>query len=307
MPPLSRRRFAASVLGTAWSVQSLDRAGERAAFRSTTNLVLLEVSVLDSKGVPVAGLEKEDFQVKESGRPRRISHFSTGAEQVCLGLVVDFSRSMKSQQAIVASAVAELSSRLQAADELFLVLFNESILFESNPTLLSGMTPETVSGIISSTLPDGQTALYDAVLKGVGLALAGSRSRRVLVVLSDGVDTVSKASLGDTIAAIHSSNLLIYAVGIADPTAAAAPGVLKRLAETTGGFAVLDPDPQALRAFFERVVADLRARYVIGYLAAEPPAGKSETRTLSVNIVNPAIRGVRIRTRKQYRIEAPRA
>ena len=60
----------------------------------------------------------------------------------------------------------------------------------------------------------------------------------------------------------------------------------------------------SLPAFFQRVVSDLRARYVLGYQAVEPTAGRTETRALRVNILNPAIRNVRIRTRKQYRIQA---
>jgi VWFA-related protein len=277
---------------------------EQAAFRATTNLVLLEVSVLDANGVPVAGLEKQNFQIKESGRPRQISHFATGAEQVCVGLVVDFSRSMRAQQDLVASAIAEFSSYLQPADELFLVLFNEAILFESEPRLLSMMSPTDIAKRISATRADGQTGLYDALLKGAALAQHGQLSRRVLVILSDGADTASKASLDRAVDAVHSSNLLIYSVGLPDPrSVVTGSGVLKRLAEATGGFWVSEPNPAELHSFFERVSADIRARYVIGYMAVEPPAGKSETRTLSVDIVKPAVRNLRVKARKQYRIQ----
>lgn len=306
MQLLSRRGFAAAaVLGTAAAAESAQIPDERAAFRSTTNLVLLEVSVVDASGVPVAGLEKHNFQVKESGRPRQISHFSTGAEQVCVGLVVDFSRSMRAQQNLVAMAVARFCAQLEAADEIFLVLFNERILFESTPQLLSEMTPEEVSKAIASKQPDGQTALYDAICKGAELSHGGGHPRRVLVILSDGADTASRASLDDAIATIQSSNLLIYSVGMPAPgTIPSGLGVLRRLTDTTGGFSVSDPDPSALTSFFERVIADLRARYVLGYLAAEPPSGKAETRSLSVGIVKPSVRNLRIKTRKQYRIQA---
>ncbi len=303
---LSRRWFAANAaLGAAYVAQSGQTPGEQAAFRATTNLVLLEVSVLDANGVPVAGLEKHNFQIKESGRPRQISHFATGAEQVCVGLLVDFSRSMRAQQDLVSSAVAEFSSHLQPADELFLVLFNESILFESEPKLLANMLPADVANTISSTRADGQTGLYDALLRGAELVQHGRLSRRVLVILSDGADTASEVSLDDAVAAVHSSNLLIYSVALPDPRSPVTnSGVLKRLAEATGGFAVSSPGPTELRSFFERVSADIRARYVIGYLAAEPPPGKSETRTLSVDIVKPPVRNIRVKTRKQYRIQA---
>lgn len=303
---LTRRRFAAaSVFGTVCPAHPSQSSSEQPAFRSTTSLVLLEVSVFDLHGVPVAGLEKSDFQVKESGRPRRISHFSTGAGQVSVGLVVDLSRSMRARQAAVASAAAQFSAQLQPADELFFVLFNESILVESLPKLLTALTPAEVTSIVASAPCDGQTALYDAVLNGADLARNSAHARRVLVVLSDGADTASKSSWSDTLAAIQASNLLIYTVGIrADGGEPGAPGVLRRLAETTGGFAVFNPDPASLPAFFQRVVSDLRARYVLGYQAVEPTAGRTETRALRVNILNPAIRNVRIRTRKQYRIQA---
>lgn len=306
MPLWSRRRFTvAAALAAAATSPASQPEEEQAAFRTTTNLVLLEVSVLDVNGVPVAGLEKNDFKIEESGRPRQISHFATGAEQVCIGLMVDFSRSMKAQQDVVASAVAHFSNQLQPADELFLVLFNESILYESSPKPLTELTPAEVSRVVSGTKADGQTALYDALIESSRAEHFGSNSRRVLVVLSDGADTASKASFDDALNAIQSSNMLIYTVGIPAPgPPSGAPGVIKRLAETTGGFSVFDPDPASLGPFFERVVTDLRARYVLGFLASEPPAGKTETRRLKVKVMKPAVRKFKIRTREQYRIQA---
>jgi Ca-activated chloride channel family protein len=211
---------------------------------------------------------------------------------------------MRVRQDLVSSAVAEFSSYLQPADELFLVLFNERILFESEPTPLAGMPPAEVAKAISSTHADGQTGLYDALLRGAELAGHGKLSRRVLVVLSDGADTASQAPLEAALDAVHSSNLLIYSVGLPDPrNPVPGSGVLKRLAETTGGFVISNPDPEELRSFFERVSADIRARYVIGYVASEPPPGKSETRRLSVDVVKADARRIRVKARKQYRIQ----
>jgi hypothetical protein len=105
-------------------------------------------------------------------------------------------------------------------------------------------------------------------------------------------------------AKIHSSNLLIYSIGLFAPGDwANDPDVLRRMTETTGGLAVFDPVPTSLGKFFERVIADLRARYVLGYLAEDPAGGKSETRKLKVTIVDPPRRGLRVRTRHFYRIE----
>ncbi|MBK5294865.1 MAG: VWA domain-containing protein [Acidobacteriia bacterium] len=298
---LSRRRFsAATVLGTACFGEPAQTPDKQAAFRSTTNLVLLEVDVLDKLGLPITGLKRDDFRIRESGRLRPIAHFSTGAEQVCVGLVIDFSRSMQPIQAMVASAVAQFGGMLNAADELFLVLFNESILFESHTVLLQAIPPHQVPNIIASTRPDGMTALYDATLRAAELMRDGRHSRRVLVILSDGEDTASRTSLNDALTTIQSSN---YTIGMFAPGSwGSNAGALRRLAETTGGLAVFDPDSTLLKEFFERVIADLRARYVIGFLAAEPPLGKSETRNLNVEIVHPHQQKARIRTRKHYRI-----
>jgi VWFA-related protein len=302
---LNRRRFfGAAALAPFGSAQAAAQKDTTPAFRTTTNLVVLEVSVFDDMGQPVAGLSKDNFQVKESGQPRPLSHFSTGVEQVSVGLVLDFSRSMRANQPMVASAVAQFTKRLEEADELFLVLFNESILFRCQPTLLNEMTPAGVSKVVSNAKPDGKTALYDAVLAAADIVQTGNHSRRVLVILSDGKDTASGASLSDAMAAIHSSNLLIYSIGMFAPGSwDSDPDVLRRMTETTGGLAVFDPEPSRLGRFFERVIADLRARYVIGYLADEPSHGRAETRKLKVEILNPPRRGLHVRTRQYYRIE----
>ena len=117
LQPISRRQLAmAMVFGrTPLPGQSEETANQaKATFHSSSNLVLLEVSVMDEAGIHVAGLEKDNFEVKESGRSRPLSHFSSGTAQVSACAVVDFSQSMRPHQYTTAGALIDLERLLDS-------------------------------------------------------------------------------------------------------------------------------------------------------------------------------------------------
>ena len=183
-------------------------------------------------------------------------------------------------------------------------MFNDEVYVRYRPERL-GVRPAKAESPLAGQRPDGRTALYDALLKAIEVNQSATNPRRVLILVSDGQDNASQASYGDVLAAIQESNVLIYAVGLFTPgTSHSGAGVLKRLTESTGGLVAFDPDSNRLLAFFERVMKDLRSRYVIGYMATEPPPGVTETRRLEVQLTGSAKRrGLRVRTRRHYRIQ----
>jgi VWFA-related protein len=118
---------------------------------------------------------------------------------------------------------------------------------------------------------EGQTALYDAVAMGLEHLQAGSRDKKVLLVISDGGDNASRRSLDQIMKLAAQSSAVIYTVGLFDEQDPDRnPDVLKRLAKTTGGEAFLPGETGDVVAICERIARDIRHQYTIGYVPSNP-------------------------------------
>jgi VWFA-related protein len=120
---------------------------------------------------------------------------------------------------------------------------------------------------VAATPTHGQTALYDAIAKGLEQLQSGSRDKKVLVVVSDGGDNASARNLAQVMELAGQSSAVIYTVGIFDESDQERnPGVLKRLAQATGGEAFLPGEIGEVTAICERIARDIRHQYTIGYV-----------------------------------------
>jgi VWFA-related protein len=280
--------------------------GQEPSFRTGVNLVLLDVSVTNSKGVPVTGLGRENFEVKEDGVRREISGFALGSEYVSLAVAVDYSGSMTPRRGALIQSLRVFVSLLQPQDEAILLTFNE----HSNPitslATAESQYPEEWPAALLRVLPAGQTSLYDAAIHASEELEQSKHERRVVIILSDGNDTASTATLKDAIAVLQSANRLVYCVGLFRPgepdTDARA---LRRLAESTGGLALFDEDGGGLSQALGKVMADLRSRYVLAFRSAEAPPGATQVRRLAVTARDTAGRRLKVRARDQYRVTGP--
>jgi von Willebrand factor type A domain len=187
---------------------------EDVVFRTGVNHVLLDVSVTDSKGQPVSNLKREQFQVSDNHSRREITTFATGDVDISVAIIVDNSRSMRPRQEAVLRGLQALVSDLQKGDDAGMLLFgdrvNFAIQFQNKPSW--NLWRET----LLRDRPDGRTSLYDAVLRGIHLLESSAHERRVIILLSDGQDTASRASLSEVVNGLRSSNTLLYAVGLFD-------------------------------------------------------------------------------------------
>lgn len=169
------------------------------------------MTVTDQDGQYVTDLKPEDFVVYEADLPRPLTYFNTGQnEPMSLGLVVDSSESMMTKMGRARQALRLLADSIQPQDEVFLSAFGSSL------ELLQDFT-DSRPLVIQATArlrPDGQTALYDAILDGLKRIRQGQRQKKALVVITDGVDTSSQASLAEVTEAIRSSHVLVYTIGI---------------------------------------------------------------------------------------------
>jgi Ca-activated chloride channel homolog len=263
-------------------------------------LVVLHATVLDSKGIPVSGLTKADFQVFEDGIPQQIDSFSHEDIPVTAGLVFDNSGSMRPKRPEVIAAALVFARSSNPQDEMFVVNFNENVSFglpQGTP-----FTDETapLRAALSRIAADGLTALYDAVAAALEHLKRGNRDKKVLIVISDGGDNASRQKLDQIMAMAKRSDAIIYTIGLFDVNDPDRNlGVLRQLAKATGGEAFLPESLKDVVPICERIAHDIRSQYTIAYVPAnEKPDGTY--RTIQVKAGASGRRRLVVRTRAGY-------
>ncbi len=181
-------------------------------FRSGVDLINVTATVSDASGRFVPDLQQDDFVVYEDGRPQDVTYFSADRVPVSLGLVLDTSGSMAGEKIDAAKSALDrfVYDLLDERDEVFLYRFSD------HPVFVQGWTDDRalLSRAIGRVSPNGGTAMYDAVLEALPLAATGRHAKKALVVISDGNDTSSIATLNDVRDRLRASDVLVYAVGI---------------------------------------------------------------------------------------------
>ena len=181
-------------------------------FRSAVELINVTATVTDDSGRFVPNLRREDFRVFEDGQEQPITHFSSERVPVSLGIVLDTSASMDGEK--IDSARSALSrflfDLLDPSDEVFLYRFSNV------PQLVEGWTRdrERLQSRLGRIVPNGGTAMYDAIAEAVPLAESGENRKKAIVIISDGNDTTSRTEVFDVKRLIRQSELIVYAVGI---------------------------------------------------------------------------------------------
>jgi len=230
-------------------------------------LVVLHATVSDRQGGFVSDLGERDFEVYEDGVPQSIRLFSNEDVPVTVGLVVDHSTSMGPKLAEVTAAARAFVRSSNRDDEMFVVNFNERVSLGLPGAIRFTDSTAELGNAIAATPTQGQTALYDAIAKGLEELKAGSRDKKVLIVVSDGGDNASAHKLAQVMELAGQSSAVIYTVGIFDESDEERnPGVLKRLAQATGGEAFFPSQLTDVVAICERIARDIRHQYTIGYV-----------------------------------------
>lgn len=266
------------------------------------NLVVLHVAVKDRRGRLVGGLEKEHFRVYEDGRPQEIRFFRSEDIPVTLGLVVDNSASMIPKRADVIGAALALAAARNPRDEIFVVHFNERASLALPPDVPFTSDHGQLSAALQARLPEGKTALYDAIALALDHLEKGKTDKRALVIISDGGDNASRQDFKNALRVAQKSNAIIYTIGLFDETDPHRnPAVLRRLAKVTGGEVFLPRSVQQAASICRRIAEDMRAQYSLAYVP--PPAREGEDlRSIEVRASAPGRDRLRCRTRPGYSV-----
>ena len=247
-----------------------------------TNLVNLNVRVIDRNNRPIGNIRQDDFKVYEDGVLQPIGFFSTEEVPVSYGLAVDNSGSMRSQIDKVIEAGKILINTNKAGDETFLVRFIDSEKIETMQDFTSDK--ERLSDALDSMyIEGGQTAIIDAVYlaservssykKGDDLS---DRRRRALIVVTDGEDRNSFYKVDQLFAKLREEDVQIFVIGfvneldkeggiIRKSPKDKAVDLINRLAKETGGRAFFPINLSELNDIAREISGDLRTQYVLGY------------------------------------------
>ena len=252
-----------------------DRSGRYTIERDAYE-VRLNASVLDGSGRLVQNLDQNAFHVYEDGVPQAIVSFRHEDLPVSIGLLIDSSGSMYDKRTAVDKASLDLVKLSNPQDEEFLVDFSSEAFIDQDFTSSLDKLQQGLTYIKSS----GGTAAYDALVASADyLAKNAKNPKQVLIVITDGEDNASSATLEQAIRRIQDlDGPVIYCIGLlfGDDTdkheARHAKRVLEEVAEQTGGVAYFPRSLKDVDPIAAQVAEDIRTQYTIAYRSTNPPS-----------------------------------
>jgi Ca-activated chloride channel family protein len=241
---------------------------ENTTLSTNTDLVNLTVTVTDTYGRYVSGLNKNAFAIFDEKQPQEITFFSDDDAPVSVGVIFDVSGSMSGDK--IRRARDALSRFIQTShnsDEYFLIGFNQRAQLLLDKT----RDGQAVLDKLTFVQTRGQTALYDACYLGVEKVQRGVHPKRALLLISDGQDNNSRYTFTELRKLLKESDVTLYGIGILSGSDAGSSmgmegqGTLDELANVSGGKAFFPRSAAEMDDIFEQIALELRHQYSIGY------------------------------------------
>lgn len=275
------------------------KAQESARFvGSPTELVVLSVVVNDRRGHPVANLARDRFTVFDEDRVQPITLFSNEDTPVSVTVLIDISGSMRPKLGEVVLAALAFAQTSNPADELFAMAFNERVANSMDGHPLEAADVRGLEAELRGLRAEGQTALYDGLAAGLDRLDHALHARKVLLLISDGGDNASEATLDEVLARAKRSNVAIYTIGLFDARASDKnPKVLQSLARATGGQRFLPASPSGLLAVCQRIAREIRSGYTIAFT---PPSQDGRYHRVRIEVTPGGDGRIAARTRPGY-------
>ena len=281
------------------------------SIKKNVNLVVLHVSVVNDRGQFVPGLKESDFHVMEDKADQKISVFSQEDVPVSMGLVIDNSGSMRDKRPQVNAAALTLVKTSNPQDEAFVVNFNDDFYLDTVHDFTSDVSE--MKDALERIDARGSTALYDAVIGSLDHLKKGSKDKKVLLVVTDGVDNASRRTLANAVQEAQRSDALIYSVGIfSDDDIKHNRGDMKKarralteLTTSTGGLAFFPENVADTQAICAQIARDIRNQYTVAYYPTNS-ARDGSYRTVQISVAPQRGYGkLQVRTRTGYYARGP--
>ena len=268
--------------------------------RVNTDLVVLNVTVVDAAGKFVRGLHGSDFKLLVDGREQPVSNFLREETPFAAAVLLDTSGSMEQRMMLARSAAVRFLEELREDDMAAVYRFDSEI------EMVQDYSPNRDLGDFAFGMrAKGMTALNDAILRAAVDLGRRSENRRAIIVLSDGADTKSGSSANKALDSALAANATIYAVDMSSDVGATArnqqnAAVLQNFATKTGGRYVATPGGPVMREAFTQIAEELSNQYTLTFT---PPdnARDGKWHKIEVRLARPDLT---VRTRKGY--QAPK-
>lgn len=263
--------------------------------RVSTELVVVNVTVIDKNGKFVSGLKPNEFHLFEDGAEQKVVTFTTEKTPFAAAILLDTSGSMDSRLTLGRSAALRFLDGLRENDVA--AVYNFDIKVQQLQDFSPGRDlPDRAYGLKTKMM----TSLNDAVLRAADDLGKREERRRAIVVLSDGGENYSRASSDKALDHALQAGATIYAVNLGPDGPArdiAAAGILKNFAEKSGGRYIESPGGQALRDSFAEIAQELGRQYTIAYRPTNR-ARDGKWRKIELKLSRS---DVTVRTRKGYK------
>ncbi len=276
-------------------------------FKVDVKLVNVFVTVLDQNGAPVSNLTKDNFQLLEDGEPQQIAVFNRESElPLSIVMAIDTSLSTRKDLKLeLESARRFAHAILRPVDRLALYDFSE-VVHEIVPFTASLRQIDMgISGIRSGAA----TAMYDALYLASD-ALQERRGRKVIVIITDGGDTVSHTSYQEALREAQQAEAIVYSIIIVPIESSAGRDIggehaLIQLSQDTGGKHFYASSLPQLDEAFRKISDELRTQYLLAYYPSRRYS-ESDYRRIDIRVNSPSDSGLHARYRTGYYTSKPR-
>ncbi|PYS89754.1 MAG: hypothetical protein DMF64_16775 [Acidobacteria bacterium] len=265
--------------------------------RVNSNLVPIPASVIDDLGRAITDLEVKDFELRVDGQPKPIGDLSRAETPVRLALLFDNSYSLRTARELEKqSAMRFFRTVMRPADQAAIYSVTTEPILEQP---LTNDVNRLVHIIERYGEPEGATALLDTIVEAADY-LKPQTGRKVIVIVSDGVDTVSNTEFNETVRRVQAADVQVYAVqnsisenaNLRDLTAERR---MQEITAQTGGAVFVPKTINDLPAAFAQISADLAQQYILSYY---PDDDRRDTRFRIISL--------RVKTRPNMRVRARR-
>jgi len=297
MRDFSRRRFVISAASLLLRVSRSTAQEKDATFSSDVQVVNLLATVRNKNHEILRDLTKDDFQILENGRPQTIRYFTRESDlPLTIGILVDTSMSQ------VKVLDAERGASLRFLDEVLRENKDHVFIMQFDLTVqtrqpLTGSRKDLSQSLAYVDTPTrnqlrsqygGGTLLFDSIVDASHDIMTKQQGRKALIVLSDGGENGSDATIAEAIEAAQRAETLVYTILFSDGSYGANPGIMQRLAKETGGGYFEVSKKLTIDQVFALIQEDLRNQYSLGFVS-DHPTNISEFRKIQLTVKRPAL------------------
>jgi Ca-activated chloride channel homolog len=290
---------------------TLKRGNDEGVIRVESTLVPIPATVLDANGRTVTTLKLEDFELQINGKPAEIGDLSRAETPIRMAMLFDNSSSVSIARDFEIKAAIRFFERMIRADKDLAALFSVATFSRLEQPLTNDVRLLTRS-IEFFPAPEGATALLDGIIKAADY-LGEVHGRRVMVIVSDGDDTYSEATLEQAVRSLQLASCQVYVVkttdfenfvrtrsraGNANIRQLAAERRMLEIASQTGGRVYSPIDEKELDEAFRQISSELSQQYILSYYPDPATEKRGEFSQIALTVKNRP--NVDVRTRKGY-------